>query len=223
MNVYYTFTSKRGHFLTVKIWENIINYYVSTVCFPPEVDLHHPSLWLFLAQVVAIQSYFYNWKVLLITFLPFTLLQKIWHVMINFLFCICFYLILFYFLLLLLFYGRKYRTLWLIFYFVFVFILFYSLSLLLFFTRCCLSLFSFSCSWMSRRVASATGQNVTGTLGLGAVEQSGKQNRQDLNQHLLHFRLTALSVKMNAGLLSINSPRSVHQAQFAWEWAWLKN
>ena len=223
MNVYYTFTSKPGHFLTVKIWENIIKYFVSTVCFPPEVDLHHPSLWLFLAQVVAIQTYFYNWKVLLITFLPFTLWQKIWHVMINFLFCICFYLILFYFLLLLLFYGRKYRTLWLIFYFVFVFILFYSLSLLLFFTRCCLSLFSFSCSWMSRRVASATGQNVTGTLGLGAVEQSGKQNRQDLNQHLLHFRLTALSVKMNAGLLSINSPRSVHQAQFAWEWAWLKN
>ena len=223
MNVYYTFTSKPGHFLTVKIWENIIKYFVSTVCFPPEVDLHHPSLWLFLAQVVAIQTYFYNWKVLLITFLPFTLWQKIWHVMINFLFCICFYLILFYFLLLLLFYGRKYRTLWLIFYFVFVFILFYSLSLLLFFTRCCLSLFSFSCSWMSRRVASATGQNVTGTLGLGPVEQSGKQNRQDLNQHLLHFRLTALSVKMNAGLLSINSPRSVHQAQFAWEWAWLKN
>ena len=222
MNVYYTFTSKPGHFLTVKIWENIIKYFVSTVCFPPEVDLHHPSLWLFLAQVVAIQTYFYNWKVLLITFLPFTLWQKIWHVMINFLFCICFYLILFYFLLLLLFYGRKYRTLWLIFYLVFVFILFY-LLLLFFFTRCCLSLFSFSCSWMSRRVASATGQNVTGTLGLGAVEQSGKQNRQDLKQHLLHFRLTELSVKMNAGLLSINSPRSVHQAQFAWEWAILKN
>ena len=222
MNVYYTFTSKPGHFLTVKIWEKIIKYFVSTVCFPPEVDLHHPSLWLFLAQVVAIQTYFYNWKVLLITFLPFTLWQKIWHVMINFSFCICFYLILFYFLLLLLFYGRKYRTLWLIFYLVFVFILFY-LLLLFFFTRCCLSLFSFSCSWMSRRVASATGQNVTGTLGLGAVEQSGKQNRQDLKQHLLHFRLTELSVKMNAGLLSINSPRSVHQAQFAWEWAILKN
>ena len=132
MNVYYTFTSKPGHFLTVKIWENIIKYFVSTVCFPPEVDLHHPSLWLFLAQVVAIQTYFYNRKVLLITFLPFTLWQKIWHVMINFLFCICFYLILFYFLLLLLFYGRKYGTLWLIFYFVFVFILFYLLLLFFF-------------------------------------------------------------------------------------------
>ena len=52
--------------------------------------------------------------------------------MINFLFCICFYLILFYFLLLLLFYGRIYGTLWLFFYFVFVFILFY--LLLLFFS-----------------------------------------------------------------------------------------
>ena len=130
---------------------------------------------------------------LILFFITITFLwQKIWHVMINFLFCICFYFILF------------------IYYYFFL-------------TRCCLSLFSFSCSWMSRRVASATGQNVTGTLGLGAVEQSGKQNRQDLKQHLLHFRLTALSVKMNAGLLSINSPRSVHQAQFAWEWARLKN
>ena len=220
MNVYDTFTSKPGHFLTVKIWENIIKYFVSTVCFPPEVDLHHPSLWLSLAQLVAIQTYFYNWKVLLTCHLH---------------------------------YGRKYGMLWLIFYFVFVFILsyfifyyyyffmaenmarydyFFILYLFLFYfiyyyyfflTRCCLSLFSFSCSWMSRRVASATGQNVTGTLGLGAVEQSGKQNRQDLKQHLLHFRLTELSVKMNAGLLSINSPRSVHQAQFAWEWATLKN
>ena len=130
---------------------------------------------------------------LILFFITITFLwQKIWHVMINFLFFILF-----------------------LFYFIYYYYYF--------FTRCCLSLFSFSCSWMSRRVASATGQNVTGTLGLGAVEQSGKQNRQDLKQHLLHFRLTALSVKMNAGLLSINSPRSVHQAQFAWEWARLKN
>lgn len=74
------------------------HFFVSTVCFPPEVDLNHSSLSLFLGQVIAIQTYFYNWKVLLITFFPFTLWQKIWHVMINFFILYLFlsYLILFF-------------------------------------------------------------------------------------------------------------------------------